>query len=125
VSERSVCLHLSESDFAIVEKAAGKAGKRVGAFARDALLDQLNGDGRRELGTLGTLQVALEAVLAQGKATQRLLAQLIYHGAQGALDAEKLAELWDKHQALKQADADAVLMEAFRWSADGEKTNIP
>jgi hypothetical protein len=115
---KSVCLHFSEDDYEHLREIAERAGKSFGEWSREVLLEQLNGGGQKKTNGAEAIEVALEAVLAQGKSTARLMADLFNASSQGKLGPEVIKNLWERHRVLQEKDAEESLRQAVAWKKE-------
>jgi hypothetical protein len=115
---KSVCLHFSEDDYEHLREIAELAGKSFGEWSREVLLEQLNGAGQKKTNGAEPIEVALEGLLAQARATARLMADLFNASSQGKLGPEVIRSLWDRHKVLQEKDAEEILRQAVAWKKE-------
>src|SRR6266571_2113174 len=106
---KPVGLHFSEEEYSQLMEHAELAGKKLAEWSRDVLLERLNGGGQRKGHEVEEIEVALEGLLAQGRATARLMSDLFNAWSQGKLSPEVIKSLWDRHKVLKEKDAEEIL----------------
>jgi len=115
---KSVCLHFSEDDYEQLRELAELAGKSFGEWSRDVLLEQLTGGGKKKTNGTEAIEIAVEGLLAQGRATARLMADLFNAWSQGKLSPEVIKSLWDRHKVLRAKDAEEILRQAMAWKKE-------
>src|SRR5689334_8810159 len=104
---KPVGLRFSEEDYDRMTEQADLAGKKVGEWCRDVVLEKLNGGDKKPTTGAEAIELALEGLMAQGRANARFMADLFNN--QGKLTPEGIKKLWDKHKVLRQKDTEEVL----------------
>lgn len=112
---KPVGLHFSEEEYDWISEHAELSGKKVSEWSRDVVLERLNGGGPKRTTGGEAIELALEALMSQGRANARFMADLFNNWGQGKLSPEAIKALWDKHKILRQNDAEEMLKQVARW----------
>jgi hypothetical protein len=115
---KPVCLHFSEDDYEQLRELAELAGESFGEWSREVLLERLNGRDQNKPNGPEAIKIAVEGLLAQGRATARLIADLFNASSQGKLSPEVIKSLWERHKVLREKDAEEILRQATAWKKE-------